>query len=99
MCGPYVTAISELLVDTVQVNAGQLTVVDAGGHIGAERLPAAIRRRTRIEQAQPGAGDGVPGDVAVPENQDLAIGVLPRHPRLAAGRGTGLVDDGEPHTR
>ena len=53
----------------MQDDLGQRAVLDARRHVGAERLPAAIGRRPGIQQPQPGAGRGVPRDVAVAEHQ------------------------------
>ena len=65
----------------VQSYVAQCAVIDLGGHVRAARLAASVRRRSRIEQPQstrPTRCGGVPGDVAVPEDQQVDVGIARR---------------------
>src|SRR3712207_8557290 len=50
-------------------HVAQHAVVGHRGEEGAVRLPAPVGGRAGVDQAQAGVGGGVPGDVAVPEDQ------------------------------
>jgi hypothetical protein len=84
------------LIQAVQHHVGERRVVGRRRHVRAERLPATVGGRTRIKQAQTGFGGGVPRNVAVAEDQHVAVGVELRHPRLTSGRGARLMYHGEP---
>ena len=74
---------------------GQPSVGHGRCHVRVVRLAAAVGRGARVEQAQARFGGGVPGDVAVSEDQDVEVGVALGAAPLTALGGTGLVDDTE----
>ena len=74
-------------------------VRDRRRHPGAVRLAAAVGRRPGVEQPQPSGCRRVPGDVAVPEDQDVDARVQGVAALLATPGLAGLVDHGDRQPR
>ena len=83
-----------------RVTAANRPSTDLRRHPGVGRLAAAVGGRAGVEQAQRravGAGrGGVPGDVAVPEDEHVDVRERGGAPAFPPGGGPGLVDHREP---
>src|SRR5690606_20116890 len=81
----------------VQPDVPDLPVAQLESEVGAGGLAPPVRGRPGVQQAQALVG-GVPGDVAVPEDQEAQLRVCRTHPLLATLLRAGLVDhpDAEP---
>src|SRR6266571_1426059 len=82
----------------MQFDADERAFLDRGGQVGTGRLAPPVGGGPRVEQAHPVAGNGVPRDVAVPEDEHVDTGEPGHAPLFPPGGRPGLVHHGQPYS-
>ena len=80
-------------------DVGQFAVVDRSGHEGCVRLRTSVGRGPRVEQAEASGCDGVPGNVRMAEDEEIAVSETGCAPSFSTLSRAGLVHDRCPKAR